>query len=260
MRIANERRNRTLPVLAAVVALGLPAAALAQDNIKQTEAVVKKGEETLKTIGEARAQLEKTLATYNSIMEGKAPDSKAAYKDLQKAVKDCESKSEDVKKQRDLMDAEADKLYTSWTTSLAGISSPDLKQKSEARLNQTKDRMGRISAAGQDARASYDAFVSNLKDQVTVLGNDLTPGGVASLKNDAVKLNDKAKTMFGFALKAEEVHAKLYAAALKAIESGQDLDGAEIYLCPFCGHIEIGKPPAKCPICGAASEKFRKID
>ncbi len=70
----------------------------------------------------------------------------------------------------------------------------------------------------------------------------------------------KAKTMFGFALKAEEVHAKLYTAALKAIESGQDLDGAEIYLCPVCGDIEIGKPPAKCPICGAPGEKFRKID
>jgi rubrerythrin len=70
----------------------------------------------------------------------------------------------------------------------------------------------------------------------------------------------KAKIMFGFALKAEEVHAKLYSAALKAIESGKDLEGAEIYLCPVCGDIEIGKPTAKCPICGAPAEKYRKID
>jgi rubrerythrin len=70
----------------------------------------------------------------------------------------------------------------------------------------------------------------------------------------------KAKIMFGFALKAEEVHARLYSAALKAIESGTDLEGAEIYLCPVCGDIEIGKPTEKCPICGAPAEKFRKID
>jgi rubrerythrin len=76
----------------------------------------------------------------------------------------------------------------------------------------------------------------------------------------AVAEGHKAKIMFGFALKAEEVHAKLYAAALKAIESGQDLAGAEIYLCPVCGDIEIGKPSAKCPICGAPAEKYRRID
>ena len=197
MNTPDYQRNRILATLAAVIALGIPAAAFAQDNIKLTEVVVKRGEDTLKSIGEARAQLEKTLATYNSIIEGKAPDSKAAYKDLQKAVKDCESKSEDVKQKREQMDLEADKLYTSWAGSLASINSPDLKQKSEARLSQTKDRMGKIATAGQDARTSYDSFLGHLKDQVTVLGNDLTPGGVASLKNDAVKLNDQAKTMFG---------------------------------------------------------------
>jgi chromosome segregation ATPase len=198
MLIPDYRRNPTLPLLAAVVAFGLPAGlARAQEGIKQTEAVVKKGEDTIKSITEARAQLEKTLTTYNSIIDGKAPDSKAAYKDLQKAVKDCEAKSADVKQKKEQMDAEADKLYTSWSSSLTSIGSSELRQKSEARLNQTKDRMGKIAAAGMDARATYDSFLGNLKDQVTFLGNDLTPGGVTALKSDAAKLNDRAKEMFG---------------------------------------------------------------
>jgi rubrerythrin len=70
----------------------------------------------------------------------------------------------------------------------------------------------------------------------------------------------RAKVMFGMAVKAEEVHARLYTAALKAIESGQDLEGAEIYLCPVCGNIEIGKPTEKCPVCGALPEKYRRVD
>jgi len=197
MLTADYSRNRTLSTLAVLVALGLPTALLhAQEGIKQTEAVVKKGEDTVKSITEARQQLEKTLATYNSIIDGKATDSKATYKDLQTAVKDCESKSADVKDKKDQMDAEADKLYASWTANLATINSAELKQKSEALLTQTKDRMGKITAAGQDARASYDSFVGQLKDQVSYLGNDLTPAGVASLKNNAVKLNTQAKTMF----------------------------------------------------------------
>jgi rubrerythrin len=71
--------------------------------------------------------------------------------------------------------------------------------------------------------------------------------------------NHKAKRMFDYAAKAEAVHAKLYALALEAVKSGKDLSATAFYLCPVCGHIEVGQPPAKCPICGAAGEKFTKM-
>lgn len=71
--------------------------------------------------------------------------------------------------------------------------------------------------------------------------------------------NHPAKRMFKFATKAEEVHARLYAMALEAVKSGKDLSTAAFYLCPFCGHIELGQPPASCPICGAKAEKFVKM-
>ncbi len=69
--------------------------------------------------------------------------------------------------------------------------------------------------------------------------------------------NHKGKTMFEFAVKVEEVHAKLYKLALDAAAKGQDLQ-AEFYLCPVCGYIEMGKPTADCPVCGARPEKFVK--
>ena len=68
--------------------------------------------------------------------------------------------------------------------------------------------------------------------------------------------NHKAKRMFGYALKAEEVHAKLYKMALEAVESGKDLNDIEIYICPVCGNIEFGKPTEDCPICGTKAVKF----
>jgi rubrerythrin len=69
----------------------------------------------------------------------------------------------------------------------------------------------------------------------------------------------KAKRMFGYALKAEEVHAKLYKMALEAVQSGKDLSETQFYLCPVCGHIELGNPPTACPICGAKGEKFIQV-
>lgn len=75
----------------------------------------------------------------------------------------------------------------------------------------------------------------------------------------AGKENHKAGRMFGYAVKAEAVHAKLYTMALEAVRSGKDLSVGDIYLCPVCGNIEFGKPPAKCDICGALGKSFVRL-
>jgi len=69
----------------------------------------------------------------------------------------------------------------------------------------------------------------------------------------------KARRMFGYAVKAEEVHAKLYKMAMEAIQRGEDLNEKDFYLCPICGHIEPGSPPQSCPICNAKGDKFIQV-
>ena len=71
--------------------------------------------------------------------------------------------------------------------------------------------------------------------------------------------NHKAKRMFGYALEAEAVHAKLYSMALEAAKQGKDLTGVEFYLCPVCGYIEIGRPAEACPVCGTKADKFVQV-
>jgi rubrerythrin len=74
---------------------------------------------------------------------------------------------------------------------------------------------------------------------------------------EQAKVDDhKAKRMFGYALDAEAVHAKLYTMALEAVKAGKDLTGVEFYLCPVCGNIELGKPTEACKVCGAKADKF----
>lgn len=76
---------------------------------------------------------------------------------------------------------------------------------------------------------------------------------------EAENENHKAKRMFDYAVKAEEVHAKLYKMALEAAKQGKDLEGVDIYLCPVCGNIEFGKPTESCPICGTLASKYIKV-
>jgi rubrerythrin len=68
-----------------------------------------------------------------------------------------------------------------------------------------------------------------------------------------------AKRMFTFAVKAEKIHADLYRKALEAVQNGQDITASEVWLCPICGHIELGTPPEKCPVCGAKSSVYVQV-
>ncbi|MFA5461332.1 MAG: hypothetical protein WC274_04560 [Sulfurimonas sp.] len=65
--------------------------------------------------------------------------------------------------------------------------------------------------------------------------------------------------MFGYALEAEKVHAELYEKAFQAVKDGKYLDEVNIYLCPICGHIELGRPPENCPVCGAKASVYVQL-
>ena len=75
----------------------------------------------------------------------------------------------------------------------------------------------------------------------------------------AKKENHKAKTMLGYALEAEKIHANLYQMALDAVKAGKDLSQMEIYICPNCGDLEFGFPNEACHICGAAPAKYKLV-
>jgi rubrerythrin len=75
----------------------------------------------------------------------------------------------------------------------------------------------------------------------------------------AVKEDHKAKRMLGFAVEAEQVHARIYQKALEAVRRGEDLPDTEFYLCTVCGHIELGKPDKPCPICQAKPKAYVKV-
>ena len=68
----------------------------------------------------------------------------------------------------------------------------------------------------------------------------------------------KAKRMFNYAARAEAVHAKIYKMALEAVQRGEDF-AEEFFLCPVCGHIELGAPPESCPICGTKGKAFLQV-
>jgi len=72
--------------------------------------------------------------------------------------------------------------------------------------------------------------------------------------------NSQAVWSFDVASKVEQVHARLYQRASKALENNKDLKDANYYVCQLCGNTVENEPPEKCPICNARKEKFFKTN
>jgi rubrerythrin len=105
-----------------------------------------------------------------------------------------------------------------------------------------------------DVAGKVASTVDNLKDAVageTHEYKDMYPDFVKLAEMEG---NKAAVMSFTFAMKAEEVHARLYQEALENLDQTDEIF---YYLCPVCGNIEKFVPE-KCSICGVPGDKFIK--
>ena len=93
----------------------------------------------------------------------------------------------------------------------------------------------------------------NLKEAVAGETHEFKSMYPAMIADASAEGEKAAERYFGFANKAEECHANLYA---KAAEKMAALDAVDYYVCSVCGHIHEGEPADKCPICGAAPKAY----
>jgi len=147
-------------------------------------------------------------------------------------------------------ESEANRKYTAYAK----------KAEKEGKLNAAK--LFRAAADAETIHAlkhfevagKIGSTADNLKDAVkgeTYEYKEMYPDFVKEAEAEG---NKAALMSFTFAMKAEEVHAKLYQEALENLDQTEEVF---YYLCPVCGNIE-NSVPEKCSICGAPGDKFIK--
>ena len=72
--------------------------------------------------------------------------------------------------------------------------------------------------------------------------------------------NKNAQIAFAYANKVEQIHHGLYQEALKAVEAGQELKDEPYFVCQVCGYTVAGDAPDMCPVCGAPSDDFKRVE
>lgn len=164
------------------------------------------------------------------------------------------TKTEDNLKEAFAGESQANRKYSAFAKRAEQEGFPNV-----ARLFRTAAEAEAIHAAGHlVAMGGIQSTADNLKSAIEGETHEYTEMYPPML-DLAEKENHRAKRMFGYAKQAEAVHARLYQLALEAVSQGKDLAESKIYLCPVCGHIELGAPPATCPICGLKADKYVQI-
>ena len=86
---------------------------------------------------------------------------------------------------------------------------------------------------------------------------EMYPGFIEQAKAEG---NQKAGNSFDMANKVEQIHHKLFQAALEDLEAGTAGKKAPFYVCQVCGNTVEGEAPERCPVCGAPRSQFKKVE
>ncbi len=172
--------------LAAVLA-GTAGNALAQssDAYKKAADTGKKMKELQDQLTKAKAQIQKTVASLNTVVQP-GGDLPKKYKNFTDELKELGKYSDDLRKRATDMRAKGAEYFDAWAKEQGAIQNPALLKKSQERQTAVKAKFEGIRPLMQKARETAVPFTANLQDVATYLGTDLTAGGVAAV-GDMVK-------------------------------------------------------------------------
>ncbi len=237
------------------IAAGLPgrlAIAIEKSNRIMTE-------DLLREAGYMLPQSQNTKEFLQSLLANEQPEAfpKEAVEELLKKLYKSE---EDVKMNEN-------KTFENLMAAFAGESQANRKytayaKKAEKDGNMNAAKLFRAAADAETLHALREFEVAgkvgstadNLKDGIegeTYEYKEMYPPFIEQAEAEG---NKAAAMIFTFAMKAEEVHAKLYQEALENLDETEEVF---YYLCPVCGNIEKFVPE-KCIICNVSGDKFIK--
>lgn len=130
-------------------------------------------------------------------------------------------------------------------------------------------QVARLFRAAADAETSharnhFDAMdgVGSTRDNLmaAIMGEHfeftrMYPGYIAAAEAEQ---NGRGQRSFELANEVEQIHHRLFQAALEAVEAGRSATEEPYFVCQICGNTIAGDGPDKCPVCGAVRSFIKK--
>jgi hypothetical protein len=191
-------KTSKLTLLASNLALTVAVAVLAgcaSHNYDKGSATAAGLKESADKISAADGQLDATLASLNNLVENPQADLRPQYKQFSDNVDDLASLAKNVDDSVTAMRKNGKEFFDQWSKELAGIQNEDIRNRSAARQKEVSDALMGVKRSYAETETAFKPCMSDLHDIQKYLGTDLTPAGVASMKDVAAKANATGATL-----------------------------------------------------------------
>jgi len=148
------------------------------DTFKESAELGKRTAKTSEDVNKYVTQLDKTEQALSSVSHAQGKDLRKQFQSFSKELNTLEQAQINTTSDIDEMKSTGTQYFTSWDTSIAQISSPDLRQASaERRVKVMKDHDD-LAAALSEIGRQLQPFMSDLHDLKAFLETDLSPANV----------------------------------------------------------------------------------
>ena len=149
-------------------------------------------QEAANRIAAMPGRIDQTVAALNDLVEKPQPDLRPQFKSFSSQLADMESDAQNIADARRNMAKSGKEFFAKWDEQLATIQNEDIKARSQSRKDEVAQKLTAIKLSYTQAEMSFKPFLANLKDVQKSLSVDLTPGGVAAMKDTAAKAAQEA--------------------------------------------------------------------
>lgn len=135
---------------------------------------------------EAKDQFASALEDFTAVMNFEGGQLEAKYNKLKSELEQSEDKAQAVKKRLTKVEDVAQALFEEWEAELEQYSDERLRESSEQKLQETKDRYETYIVAMRQAEARIDPVLTAFRDQVLFLKHNLNAQAIASLHDEMI--------------------------------------------------------------------------
>jgi chromosome segregation ATPase len=176
-----EAMHTTVGMALAVGLTLLAGCASGSGRTEPSETAISSMKETREELGRAQGLVEKTQQALTQLAAAQG-DVRPPYQAFTKAVADLQSSADRARKDAEAMQARGREYLASWEKEMAQVSDPQIRSSAAERQAAVRATYREIADTTRDTRASYDAYMKKLQEIQKALANDLTPGGVNTVR------------------------------------------------------------------------------